>query len=71
MSPLSHPDPCPILIEKNGFYFCGDYEHRPEQCKNHKHPFRHCPIGIEKLGLRDTTGIARRIDDGWEISKIL
>ncbi len=70
MSPLSD-GPCPHIIEKQGFFFCSEYASRPNQCRNHKFPFKHCPIGIEKLRLKDPIAISLRIDEGWEISKSL
>jgi hypothetical protein len=71
MSPLSQPNPCPFVIECEGFYFCAEYKNRPDQCKKHEYPFRHCPIGIEKLGLDSTMRIATRIDRGWELARTL
>ncbi len=65
MSPISNP--CPHIIEKATFVFCSAYEIRPEQCEKHRHPFRFCPIGVEKLGLTTSAQIALRIDTGWEI----
>jgi len=71
MSPVSQPEPCPLLIVVDNFYFCGDYNNRPKECKNHLMPYRHCPIGIEKLKLQNPLEISRRIDNGWELSKQL
>jgi hypothetical protein len=67
MSPISAPEPCPNIVRKGDFIFCGDYENRPEECINHRHPFRHCPIGVEKSGCENTTQIMMRIDEGWRI----
>ena len=73
MSPLSSPEPCPFVIKIRDFYFCSHYyKDRPEECKFHAFSFaQHCPIGIEKLGLKDIDDIVKRIDDGREITKSL
>jgi hypothetical protein len=69
MSPLTHPNPCPQLIKRGTFYFCGTYDKRPTECKNHEYPARFCPIGIDvlKLDINDTEALHKRVDDGWEI----
>ena len=67
MSPKSAPEPCPDLVEINGFYFCTDYENRPKECVRHDFPSRYCPIGFEKTGCRNPQDAASRIDQGWEI----
>lgn len=69
MSPISAPDPCPNLVIVENFYFCGIYENRPEECRNHKFPFRHCPVGVDILGLDDPIKIAQRIDKGYDLLK--
>lgn len=65
MSPLNQGR-CPIVVQKDTFYFCGDYEHRPAECKNHEYPFaRFCPIGMDVLKLEypdDLERIRQRID---------
>jgi len=64
MSPLGSP--CPKLVKKGTFYFCGDYEHRPKECAAHKHPMGVCPIGVAKLALEEKIEqISRRIDTGY------
>ncbi|SMF95685.1 hypothetical protein SAMN02949497_3059 [Methylomagnum ishizawai] len=69
MSPISAPEPCPHLVISGTFYFCGIYDRRPDECRNHSFPSRHCPIGVEKLGLTDPQKIAIRIDAGWSMIK--
>jgi hypothetical protein len=70
-SPFDAPNPCRHLIIDGDFYFCGIYENRPKECANHTYPFRHCPIGIEKLGLDDPIKVSIRIDQGYEKTKSL
>lgn len=67
MSPKSAPAPCPDIIQDGTFYFCGDYKRRPEACVNHSFQFRYCPIGFEKLGLKNPQDVAQRIDAGFEL----
>ncbi len=67
MSPISNPDPCPHIIQNGDFYFCGIYESRPDECKNHDFPSRICPVGLEKLGRLDAQQAAQRIDKGYAI----
>jgi len=67
MSPLGSP--CPKLKKCGTFYFCDDYENRPEECANHRHPFAVCPIGVEKLGVSSTKQLFRRIDTGYAMLK--
>ena len=73
MSPLtnSEHEPCPKLVQEGTFYFCGDYEHRPEQCVNHRFYANHCPVGISKLDILSADGIRARIDNGWALIKSL
>ena len=71
-SPLSEEGtPCPKLVQKGTFYFCGDYANRPQQCKDHEISFaRFCPIGMENTGLVgivDSYKVALRIDEGTEL----
>jgi len=66
LSPLSEKE-CPKLIQHEDFYFCGIYQDRPKECKNHTFPFRFCPIGLDKLKLTETSQIALRIDEGYKI----
>lgn len=63
-SPISE-GPCPWLVRIDTFVFCKEYERRPERCRSHKFPFRHCPIGIDILGLESALAISLRIDEGW------
>ena len=69
MSPISTPDPCPYIVEIDGFIFCGDYEHRPEECSNHFFPMRFCPIGMDVLKLQSLDEVRIRIDKGYEYIK--
>ena len=66
-------NPCPHVIQDDDFYFCGNYEQRPEQCYKHKFDSRFCPVGIMtlKLNHEDTREIQTRINDGWEKIKSL
>lgn len=50
-------DVCRYLYQQNTFYFCSIYNHRPAQCREHRYPFKHCPIGIDIL----------KVDAGWEV----
>ena len=64
MSPLNQGQ-CPLVVECGTYYFCGDYEHRPKECRDHEYPARFCPIGMDKLGLHypnDLDKIRERID---------
>ena len=65
MSPLSAPEPCPNLVVKGTFHFCGDYEHRPEECVNHDFPAHVCPIGAGMLDIRDAEAMRQRVDAGF------
>jgi hypothetical protein len=69
MSPLSSPDPCFYIIHHEDFIFCENHEGRPQDCVNHRHPFRFCPVGLEKLNLVNIEDIRQRIDKGWQIIK--
>lgn len=66
MSPKSS-ESCPDLIQDNTFYFCKNYERRPEDCINHNFPSKYCPIGLSKLGLKNTQEIVQRIDEGRKL----
>jgi len=70
MSPFGI-NPCPNLIEIGGFWFCEDYENRPQECRNHSFDARFCPIGLDVLKLKSLDEIRYRIDKGWELSKQL
>lgn len=61
--------PCKHLIEKGTFFFCGIYEKRPEQCRNHEFHAHYCPVGVDVLKLESPQRVAQRIDEGWELSK--
>jgi hypothetical protein len=64
-SPLGSP--CPKLIQDGTFFFCGNYQNRPEQCENHRfNGFKVCPIGLGKLELSTATEVSIRIDTGWK-----
>ena len=68
MSPINHGR-CPIVVQKGTFYLCGDYKHRPVECKNHQFPARWCPIGMDVLKLHypdDLDKIRQRIDYAHE-----
>ena len=65
MSPVSAPEPCPFLARDGDFVFCDIYDNRHVDCVAHRHPYKFCPIGVDKLGLKDSQEIARRIDEGW------
>lgn len=67
MSPISGPDPCPHIIKIDSFVFCKVYENRPEECRDHKLPFRYCPIGFEMTGCKSPQDAALRIDTGYEM----
>ncbi len=59
---------CPHLIEIQGFWFCGIYEKRPQVCKDHEYPHKHCLIGMDILKLTtDPQEIWKRIDRGYEL----
>ena len=62
MSPFGSP--CPHIDQRESFVFCKIYDDRPDDCRNHRYPFRHCPIGIDKVGLNGVDAINRRIDTG-------
>ena len=66
MSPKSF-GPCPDIIKKGTFYFCGDQEQKPQQCAKHDFFSRWCPIGFEKLRLKNPQEVARRVDMGYEM----
>ena len=71
MSPVSHPDPCPHMVEQDGFCFCSVYDHRPKECRDHEYPARFCPIGLGvlKLDTNSPDAVRQRIDTGWEMIK--
>jgi len=60
LSPFGNP--CKYLKEEGSYNLCSIYEHRPKQCRDHKYPYRHCPVGLQKTGIEDTTKLAMRID---------
>ena len=69
MSPLDSGGGCPCLRQPEpGIYLCADYEHRPEQCANHRFPSRFCPIGVSVLGFVEAGQVARRIDRLFELT---
>lgn len=67
MSPISAPDPCPHIIEVQGMVFCGIYDSRPQQCKDHDFPASKCPIGVSVLGCRTPQEAIDRINQGHAI----
>ena len=67
MSPLSAPEPCPHIVERGTFVFCGVYKRRPEECKKHDFPASVCPIGAEMLNIESLEELRKRIDDGHSI----
>ena len=74
MSPISAPNKCPNVIEKkdkngNAFFFCSDYERRPEECINHSFPANYCPIGMDVLNIQSADQLRIRIDTGLEMLK--
>lgn len=69
MSPLGSP--CPRLAKHGSFYFCGDYENRPEECVAHGFHSLVCPIGIGKLSIVSVEQLNRRIDTGYAMLKYL
>jgi len=76
MSPISNPEPCPhLIIEKSNnersYHFCGIYENRPEECVNHKFPFRFCPIGMSIFKFEDPTTIQIHLENGYQKIKML
>ena len=67
MSPLGSP--CPKLDTRGDFYFCKDYENRPEECTNHRFPFKVCPIGREKLNISTLEEVRLRVETGYAMLK--
>ena len=67
MSPISQPEPCPHIVEIDGFVFCGQYDHRPEQCRNHTFQASKCPIGCDVLKMTTPQQVHDRIDQGYMI----
>jgi len=70
MSPKSAPEPCPDIIQDGDFIFCGCYNTKPTECKDHTFPYRFCPIGMDLLNLETPDQVRKRIDDGFEFIKI-
>jgi hypothetical protein len=58
---------CPHLVEIQGIFLCSIYEKRPQVCKDHEYPYKHCPIGIDILKIVDAQGISKRIDEGYQL----
>jgi Fe-S-cluster containining protein len=71
MCPLTGGDPCPHLVEKEGYTFCGIYEDRPKQCQDHKFHSRFCPIGMMTLKPQSLDEVRERINHGWKLCKEL
>ena len=68
MSPLSAPEPCPHIVQRGTFVFCGSYERRPEECKRHDFSASVCPIGVEMLNITSLDELRKRIDDGYAMT---
>lgn len=66
-SPLTNDEhrPCPKVKQDGTFFFCGDYENRPERCYKHKFDCRFCPVGMDTLGLKDPQAAYMRIEQGY------
>lgn len=69
MCPLHPGKPCEYLIEQEDFYFCDNYDRRPEQCINHSFPATVCPIGLDVLKIKTPAEKNKRIDRGYELIK--
>ena len=52
---------CRHLGVKEDVFFCDVYPTRPQQCQDHHHPFRVCPIGLD---------IVRPVDLGCRMFKV-
>ncbi len=67
-SPKSAPFPCPYLVRKEGFYFCGIYERRHAICRGfYFDDMDVCPYGLNELHLsypEDEKIIRERIEKG-------
>lgn len=67
MSPIASP--CPHIVERGSFVFCGCYEKRPEECVRHTFHARVCPIGFGLLGIENAEKLRERIDTGFRLTK--
>lgn len=67
MSPISHPAPCPHIVEIQGLTFCGIYESRPKQCRDHDFPASKCPIGVDVMGCKTPQEAHEKINLGYAI----
>ena len=76
MSPLTADDvPCPRIVsvpdltrgDKAPLVFCGCYEQRPQQCRDHAFPASKCPIGLDVLAILSPSEAHLRIDEGYRI----
>ncbi len=65
MSPISQPRPCPHIVEIGDFIFCGIYESRPQQCRDHDFPSSKCPIGCDVLKIASADAANIRINRGY------
>jgi hypothetical protein len=65
MSPISNP--CPHIVEVDGLVFCGIYDGRPQQCRDHDFPASKCPIGWDVLEFDFPQQAHDRIDQGYMI----
>lgn len=68
MSPLGNP--CPHIIEEGTFVFCGIYNSRPQQCRDHSFPVSKCPIGVDVLRISDLETYRIRVDTAYEYLKL-
>jgi len=67
MSPISSPDPCPHIVEVDGLVFCGIYNKRPQQCRDHDFPASKCPQGCMTLDIQNPQQAYDRINHGYAI----
>lgn len=66
MSPLDVGKECSRLKKINNFYFCNNYNDRPQECIDHKFVNEVCPIGMDTLGLKEPFLIRERILEGMQ-----
>lgn len=54
---------CDRVVElEPSVFVCGDYMNRPEQCVSHDFPCPVCPVGMNTLGIRETSEIELRLE---------
>jgi hypothetical protein len=66
LSPLAVDGVCPRLRQDETFFFCADYENRPDQCYQHKFESEFCPIGMNTLEIKDLQSAYARVKEGYE-----